>query len=381
MRPLAVLAALVLVALGCARARRAPPQPPPQPSTAEAAPSGADAGDWARNVARADPAPEPSPVAAAPELETRPAVMPDDVEASDEPVPVARLVYRASFYVPASFRDRRVAVRAPAGELHVDVSANRLRARFVGPGWPVPEGSEVRLRSDLPGVYLFDNRGGRALGAGELAGWFEGRARKRADVLAWVLLDYAPPAAKPLPTELVCALIAEWSHQERDLLAHRCADGLVPPGFRLGPWSGELTAVLPMEMPRRALRADEVDPPTMLGAGASGLLLEPAALARLPLSRALPGPERASLVIDNHTDARAIMLMQGVPVAWVEGGGRVSIDGLRPGTYSVGAIRPLGILRMPPRLLRVPGEVVMGLYRYHQIDERPVTQEHRETPR
>ncbi|MFI5309084.1 MAG: hypothetical protein ACHQ53_17140, partial [Polyangiales bacterium] len=351
MRALLVPVALSLVAFGCARARQTPPQPT-RPSTPEALPtSPGDAGNWPRNVASADPAPERIPAPAVPELETRPAVMPDDVEGSDELVPVARLVYRASFYVPASFRDRRVAVRAPAGELHVDVSANRLRARFVGPGWPVPEGSEVRLRSDLPGVYLFDNRGGRSLGAGELAGWFEGRARKRADVIAWVLRDYAPPAAKPLPTELVCALIAEWSHQERDLLAHRCEDGLVPPGFRLGPWSSELTAVLPMELPRRALRADEVDPPATVRTGTSGVLLEPAALARLPLSRALPGPERASLVVDNRTDARAIILAQGVPVAWVEGGASVSIDGLRPGTYSVGAIRPLGILRMPPRSL------------------------------
>jgi hypothetical protein len=36
---------------------------------------------------------------------------------------------------------------------------------------------------------------------------------------------------------------------------------------------------------------------------------------------------------------------------------------------------------MQPRLLRVPGEVVMGLYRYHQVDEPAAPQEHRETPR
>ncbi|MFI5307941.1 MAG: hypothetical protein ACHQ53_11335, partial [Polyangiales bacterium] len=76
-----------------------------------------------------------------------------------------------------------------------------------------------------------------------------------------------------------------------------------------------------------------------------------------------------------------IILAQGVPVAWVEGGASVSIDGLRPGTYSVGAIRPLGILRMPPRSLHVPGEVVMGLFRHHELDEPATAQEHRETPR
>jgi len=364
MRALAVIAALSLLT-ACSRQRRQE-----RTTTAESTPPrAADAGEWARNVASV-----PEPVETSPEepaLEARPAVMPDEVEASDEPVPVARLVYRASFYVPASFRDRRVAVRAPAGELHVDVSANRLRARFVGPGWPVPEGSEVRLRADLPGVYLFDGRGGRSLGAGELAGWFEGRERKQADVVAWVSRDYAPPTGKPLPTELVCALIAEWSHQKRELLVHRCEEGYVPPGFRLGPWSGELTAVLPMEMPRRLLRADEADPPPPPRQSTSGVLLEAAALGRIPLSRALPGPEPATLSIDNRTDTRAIVIAQGVPVAWVEAGAAVDIEGLRPGTYSIGAIRPLGILRMQPRLLRVPNQIVMGRFRYQASDEPP----------
>jgi hypothetical protein len=286
--------------------------------------------------------------------------MPDDVEDSDEPVAIGRLVYRVSFYVPASFRDHRVGVRAPAGELHVDVSANRLRARFIGPGWPVPEGSEVRLRSDLPGVYLFDARGGRSLGAGQLAAWFEGREAKKMQSVAGVLRDNAPPAAKPIPTGLLCALFAEWAHQEREGLAYRCDGGSLPPGFRVGPWSGELTAVVPMEIPRRELRADEAEPPKPIAARGGAVLLEPAAMARVPSSRVLPGSAPASLLVDNYTDTRAVLIAQGVAIAWIDSGQSLRIDGFNPGSYLIGAIRPLGILRMTPKLVRIPGELAIG---------------------
>jgi hypothetical protein len=355
-RTRAAFAALVLLAEACSsrqpRAALNLDQQPARPQPSD------DASDWALHVR---PAELPTPAKPTqPALDIRTAVMSDEVEASDDPVVVARLVYRASFYVPASFRDRRVGVRAPAGELHIDVSENRLRARFIGPGWPVPEGSEVRLRPDLPGVYLFDSRGGRSLGAGQLAAWFEGREAHKAEALVGVARDYSTAAQKPLPTDLVCALLAEWSNQEREALAYRCKDGSVPPGFRVGPWSGELTAVVPMSVTRRALRADEVDPPTAIAARQSGVLLEPAALAQLPVSRALAGTAPGSLVIDNHTDARAIMLAQGVAVGWVEAGESLQLDGLQPGLYLIGAIRPLGILRMAPKLVRVPGHLVIG---------------------
>jgi hypothetical protein len=43
-----------------------------------------------------------------------------------------------------------------------------------------------------------------------------------------------------------------------------------------------------------------------------------------------------------------------------DAGRSLRIDGLAPGDYRVGAIRPLGVLRMPPRLTRVPGTLVIG---------------------
>jgi hypothetical protein len=361
---------VVALAVACGEEHATAPRPIVVAVPADAPPTAVvDAGTWANHVAPAEAAAQ-SAQPGAPEL--RSAVMSDEVENSDEPVAIGRLVYRVNFYVPASFRDRRVAVRAPAGELHIDVSADRLRARFIGPGWPVPEGSQVRLRPDLPGAYLFDGNGGRSLGAGQLAAWFEGRESKKMETLVGVSRDYGPPAAKPIPAQLLCALFAEWSHQERQALAYRCDGGSLPPGFRVGPWSGELTAVVPMELPRRALRADEADPPAPIVDHGGRVLLEPAALARMPASRVLPGEGPVELSIDNRTNTRAIVIAQGVPIAWVDADRSLTIPGFNPGFYSIGAIRPLGILRMTPKLTRVPGQLVIGRPRVPApIDAKP----------
>ena len=154
---------LIVFVVGCALAacKRDPERAAPAPASMplEAEPQ-VDAGDWARHVGSAEPV-RTGP-RDAPALEARAAVMNDDSENSDELAGVTRLVYRVRFDIPSSFRDRPPPVVAPAGELHVDVGEARMRARFVGPGWPVQEGSEVRLRTDLPGVYLFDGHGGRS---------------------------------------------------------------------------------------------------------------------------------------------------------------------------------------------------------------------------
>ena len=93
----------------------------------------------------------------------------------DAPTPEAarRVVYRVTLWVPRSLGVADDDVPSPTAELFVDVSQDRLRARFAG-SWPVPAGSEVRLRRDEPGVYVFDGEGGRSLGPGQLAQWFEG---------------------------------------------------------------------------------------------------------------------------------------------------------------------------------------------------------------
>jgi hypothetical protein len=351
--PTAIL--VCLLGLGCSAEAR--PARVSEPRSSAPAPF-ADAGAWGKRIA-----PGPLPGAGrdrTPALSSRAAVMSDEVEANDELVFAGRLVYRVSFTVPPSFRDHRAAVQAPAGELHVDVSMNRLRARFVGPGWPVEEGAEIRLRSDLLGGYLFDGRGGRSLGAGQLASWFEGRERGESQTRVGVRREYGPSPERPVPGELVCALLAEWGDQERESLDHRCNTGTLTPGFRVGPWTGELTAVVPMELPRRTLRADQGDPPPPIPARNASALLEPAAIARLVPTRPRDEPAPAALLVENRTDTRAIVLAQGVAVGWVDAGQRLRIDGFTPGFYRVGAIRPLGILRMPPRLVRVPSTLVIA---------------------
>lgn len=362
--PLLVCTLCASCSEGPSPARRREPLPPPPHAIA-------DAGAWATRIAPASSSAKGAARSAGSVHLPRAAVMGDEVEASDETVFAGRLVYRVSFAVPPSFRDHRAVVQAPAGELHIDVSMNRLRARLLGPGWPVDEGAEIRLRSDLPGVYLFDGRGGRALGAGQLAAWFEGREGQRAQAGVGVRREYgpAPELQRPVPGQLVCALLAEWGHQKREPMLHRCDVGTLPPGFHVGPWSGELTAVVPMQLPRRTLRADEHEPPARVPIRTARALLEPSVIAKLQPARPVDAPAPAQLSVENRTETRAIVLAQGVAVGWLDAGQTLVIDGFAPGYYRIGAVRPLGIMRTPPRLVRVPGALVLGVDRDAGVPE------------
>lgn len=290
------------------------------------------------------------------------ATLSDDSYADDRMEPIRRLVYRVSFIVPPLFRQRRAHLGAHPGELHVDVAATRVRARFVGPGWPVHEGSEVRLREDTPGVYVFDGEGGRWLGPGAMAAWFEGREGTRATSRIRVRRDYAPVPSDG-PGALVCALLAEWTHQPRDALQGRCRGNAIPPGFRFGPWSADLTAVVPMEVPRHRLRADEVEPPDRPAAVPGRFMIAGPELERLQPQRPVePVPATAPVLrVQNDTHARVILMVQGLPAAIVESGEVVPLVGLGPGFYRMGAIRPFGVLSLAPKLLEVPGELVIGV--------------------
>jgi hypothetical protein len=316
--------------------------------------------NWARAIQPPPPGPRPTPprtvVAAG---------LSDALQDSDELVVVRRLVYRVSFLVPPVFRDRRANLGALAGELHVDVSETRLRARFLGPGWPIDEGSEIRLRADLPGVYVFDGLGGRPLPPGDMAAWFEGRPSERSRSNIRIRRDAG--AGTP-PGELVCALLAEWTRQDREVLLPRCSGGALPPGFRFGPWSAELTAVVPMQLPRRALRADEVDPPHAVPHDTHRAMLADSDLQRITAARRSPGAggprpppgTKAALEIENNADSRIIVLAQGVPIGWLDPGHTGTLEGLSPGTYRVGAVRPFGVLLMAPRPMEWPGQLRIG---------------------
>jgi len=354
---------LALYALACSTGPAEPTPaehelpPPPKPIP--------EATDWAARVGKPPITQPPTQPLVHPEVRT--AVAADSTEDSTELVAARRLVYRVNLLVPHSLQDRHAHVSAAAGELHIDASLQRLRARFVGPGWPVNEGVEVRLRPDVPGVYLFDSLGGRSIGPGQLAAWFEGRTAYDArEVQSHVRIrrEYRARASEISPGHLMCMLLAEWTNQPREAVQHRCFGMSPPQGFRFGPFSAELTAVVPLSLPRYALRADDVDAPEPIAPAAWGAMLD--TFDHLKPLRADPpdadagasGP--AALEVANYTDTRAIIIVQGVPIGWVAAGERARFTGFVPGLYRIGALRPLGILRMPPRPVRIPGSLALG---------------------
>jgi hypothetical protein len=308
-----------------------------------------------------DDEPEP-PIVRAPE--------PDDAYASDDPVPARRYVYRVQLRFPGMLEEAPFA--SSAAELFVDVSEDRLRARFVGPGWPVEAGSVVRLRGHTPGVYLFERAGARSIGPGAMAAWYEGGPRMRTRPVLAVRREVprpgrrgAPPRPVP-PGALVCALLAEWTNELRENVIRRCQHG-APVGFRVGPWHADRTADVPVELPRRALRADEADPPARVVRTTSRAFLEPSALVHveemqrppphLPRQDEHRPPEGLEFV--NEGNARVLVTVESVAIGWVDPHESGLFIGLRPGTYRVAALRPLGAVVIQPRIVVVPGRTIL----------------------
>lgn len=284
---------------------------------------------------------------------------PDLESAGRAPVRVRRYVYRVRMVVPAGLGDGSDRIARPSAELFLDVSHDRLRARFSGAGWPVGAGSEVRLRSDRYGVYLFDGAGGRPLEPGELAAWFEGGDVSRRGPPLRVFATYGPARrAEPdedMPGALVCAFLAELAGEPRENVMRRCERG-APHRFRIGFWRAEQTADVPVTLPRSALRADEVDPPPRVTAEPGRAFLEPSGLRRITPSRPPAEPlSEGALEIVNESATRVIVTLEGVAAGWVDAGARASFVGLRPGSYEVGAIRPLGAVVQRGRAVTVPG--------------------------
>jgi hypothetical protein len=245
----------------------------------------------------------------------------------------------------------------------VDVAEDHLRARFTGPGWPLEEGTVIQLNRANLGVTVFDSTGRHPLGSGRLASWFEGREHGRPQSSLRVLRENLRGKAAEGPGELICALLAEWTAQPRRTVMRKCVDGMLPPGFRFGPWSGELTAVVPMKVPERALNIGYERAASASGPARNMAYLAPEELARIAPSESVRTPGAASdgeTTFVNHTSTRIIVIAEGVPVAWVDAGSRGRYPGFRPGRYRVGALRPLGGLRLAPRLFDLPGTAVFG---------------------
>ncbi len=345
-----------------------PPEPPATPSSARSSTARglqADEGslEEASVEAIAPPPVQADAVPAAPAFRIEPAAARDTAFEGEEPVPARRYVYRVRLAIPSALGDA-ADLTTPAAELFIDASTERVRARFVGQGWPVEAGSEVRLRGDSPGAYVFDGAGGRPLLPGELAEWFEGGDRRPGPPLS-IRRDPTMPNGEATGA-LVCALLAEWAGEERDGIERRC-DGRAPLGFRVGLWRAERTADLQVSLPRHTLRADEQGPPTAIPAAASRAFFEPASLSRVQTAsvhgeEVEPHDERAppeGLELVNESATRVIVTVEGVPIGWVGPHASGYFVGLRPGPYAVGALRPMGSIALRPRLLTVPARTVL----------------------
>lgn len=288
-----------------------------------------------------------------------PAFSTDRDYAGDNPIQARRVVYRVTLRVPRNLGSGHSGIPTPPAELYVDVSRDRLRARFIGPGWPVPPGSEVRLRSDEPGGYIFDDEGGHPLGPGQLARWFEGgRLRREASVR----IEIPPTREQSGPGALICRLVAEWSEVAPDVLARRCGEGGAPPSFRVGLWRAERTADVGVQLPASALRADHRDPPQAIPPAPSRAFLSLPMMGRLRAirgARGEPAEDAPSegLIVENTSPARMIVTIGGTPVAWVESGRSAHLLGIPRGSYPVGAMRPLGLQIAQKRPRVVPGHV------------------------
>lgn len=300
----------------------------------------------------------------------QPAPAPDRAYESNEPVAVRRVVYRFAIDLPAVLREPHPPLLPSRGELQIDVTDDRLRARFLGSTWPVDEGSELRMRVDVPGVYLFDGQGGRPLPKNHLASWFLG--------------DEIPPFRRtPLtirrdpgpsvegPAELVCALLAEWTASPHEDTARQCSGGALPLGFRFGIWAADLTAIVPMSLPRSALRADAGNPPRTLVSAHQRSLLdahEISKLAPLPARKNpdLPPPPSGPpgsgvLRVSNPGATRALVVVAGVPIGWLQPGAAGEFGGFNPGYYRLAWIRPYGDYRALPAPFAIPGELALGV--------------------
>jgi hypothetical protein len=323
--------------------------------------------DWARRVGQPV---LPKQRLSAREMKVEPATLPDTAYASRELVSIKRLVFRVSLFLPSLQHGQRLLIAPPAGELHVDVSDQRLRARFIGPGWPVDEGSEIRLRADAPGVYLFDGDGGRPLPPGRLASWFQGDEALRARAELFVRHEFqAPPIDGP--GELLCALLAEWTQAPRDEVLRGCGSSM-PQGFHFGLLIADLTAIVPMNIPRAQLRADAVDPPEPVATTDARALLDPRDMSRIqPTPVRMPSESApsalvseavggASLRVENHTPARVVVIVQGIAIGWIKPEAKGDFFGLVPGYYRVSALRTSSLQVQTGTLLHLPTTLQLG---------------------
>lgn len=348
-----VAASLVIGASACG-------DPPLRP--AEAAPASAAPSDTAPDAEVVIPG---ESLVGSPEVTVLPAARVDEHATTTE-VRVRRLVYRFELRVGWLYGNGRSDLLSPTGELYVDVAGGRLRARFVGNGWPVDDGSEVRMRSDRPGVYVFDARGGRPVGTGQLAAWFQGGPGARS-----VEMTVRTRAVDDAATiDMVCRLFGEWAGTSIAAVRRTCASDGLPVRFQLGPYRGERTAEAVVYLPEHQLRADHLEPPRGLVHHASVGFHTDEEIARIEPMRDEPQTRRPragealetvarGLLVENRTGARVLVTADGVALGWLDPGARHAYPTLPDGGHRIGAMLPLGGRGTPAFAYALPAHVVL----------------------
>jgi len=333
------------------------------------------------------------PVASAPPLPVEPSAHPipppstvfvDGAELSDAPIEIEPAFHRDDTVTRSEVRVRRIIYRfvpivtyvlgpgredfaPPTGELFIDIAGSRMRARFVGTGFPVDENSEVRMRADEHGTYIFDGRGGRPVGTGQLAAWFQ--SGPGASGVELKLRQGVPD--DPHTIELVCRLFGEWAGASIAAVRRTCAASGLPTKFKFGPYSVQRTAESIVYLPESALRSDELEPPRHLRHAEEVQFFEARALAQLvpseedpPELRMAPNETRQhvddGMLVENRTAARVLVTIDGIALGWLDPSRSMHVTGMPPGGYRVGAMLPLGGVASRTHAYLLPAHIVLG---------------------
>jgi hypothetical protein len=296
------------------------------------------------------------------------------------------------------------AIAKAAEQTMLDVSidlayAGRMRLSIESPIFPIPAKTELRARSDFFGHALIWPNGVsyRLLAPGSVRALL---AERRPDVVPVMRGESQPAGSATLlglaatktriVTKLGEATIAqatlEGSGPAGKLLCRflldfiavdpatdTCTDDRVPveaqykwkQGGRLSfsVETLENRQDLPLQLvvvppPGAAFRPGELPSP------AAGVFLTREQLAgfrKQPLSEEpAEGAPGEGLLVVNHTDTLRYVLLDGVPVAWVEPHKEQYLIGTKPGRYSIGWRDFLGKALTPPQTVSLPARVELG---------------------
>jgi hypothetical protein len=294
----------------------------------------------------------------------------------------------------------------------VDVSPiGRMRWVFVGRAFPLPANTELRARDDRYGHLLVwpDRRQYRVLPAGTMravlserrpdttplapgtvreqepgsALGFETTRVQIESQLGTFLLEQAPVPGAGAGAPLLCRLLVELVGVEPSSPA--CTDGQLPLRAEYQwPDGGKLGFMVTTLLRGQELQLDDLlAPPPDAGfrpdglpPQASGVLLSEEQLARFR-TRAVEataepdgGAPEQGVLAANQSDLLQYLLLDGVPVSWVEPRTEQHVVGPRAGRYVVSWRDFLGLSVEPPRPVDVPCRVVVG----EQVDAGPEPQ-------